>query len=162
MGIQKRKVVERENRRDEVMRLTLAGYFTRQIAKLIGVSHTTVENDITARLHAAAAECKDTRDYREIQRQRLSVLRKAWWDRAVGQPASETAAEIPPDPDAFNAIMKLEIRESKLLGTDEPKEVKHSGAIDLNLRPDFSQLTPAELSALRDVVTKVQPAEAAE
>ena len=44
--------------------------------------------------------------------------------------------------------MRLEIREAALLGLDAPKELKHSGAVDLNKRPDFSQLTPAELSAL--------------
>ena len=63
---------------------------------------------------------------------------------------------------AQDRALRLEIREAALLGLDAPKEVKHSGAVDLNKRPDFSQLTPAELSALRDAVTKVQPAEIVE
>ena len=47
---------EREERRDKVMGLLLAGGSTRSIAKVVGVHHATVARDIDARLKPESTE----------------------------------------------------------------------------------------------------------
>ena len=153
MGKKKLNEIQRELRRDKAMEMTLAGQSTRTIAGQLGVGHATIVRDIAARLKISAKESQHkTEEYRELQRLRLEELREAVYPLAIGE--TDLAAQ--------DRALRLEIREAALLGLDAPKELKHSGAVDLNKRPDFSQLTPAELSALRDAVTKVQPAEIVE
>ena len=123
MGNKKLKEIERELRRDKAMQMTLAGQSTRTIANKLGVVHTTIVRDIAARLKVSAKESQDkTEEYRELQRLRLEELREAVWPQAVDQ--ADLAAQ--------DRALRLEIREAALLGLDAPKELKHSGAVDLN------------------------------
>ena len=126
MGKNKLKEIEREIRRDKAMQMTLAGKSTRTIASQLGVVHTTIVRDIAARLKISAKESQDkTEEYRELQRLRLEELREAVWPQAVEK--VDLAAQ--------DRALRLEIREAALLGLDAPKELKHSGAVDLNKRP---------------------------
>ena len=96
------------------MKLTLAGHTSREIAKSLGVSHTTICKDIHRRLDAKAKDCQHTEEYREVQRQSINALKTVWFPMAMEG-----------DGEATNKMIKLFERESKLLGLDSP--VKISG-----------------------------------
>ena len=106
---------EREERRDKVMTLLLAGGTTRSIGQTLGMNHATVARDIAARLQGAAAACYSTADYRELHRQRIEMLLLQWWPRSGRDPAS------------LDRVVRLLEREAKLLGLDSPQKLEHSG-----------------------------------
>ena len=106
---------EREERRDKVMTLLLAGGTVRTIGQVIGVGHGTVARDIEARLSGAAAACQSTAQYRELHRQRIEGLLLQWYPRASHDPA------------ALDRVIRLMEREAKLLGLDSPQKLEHSG-----------------------------------
>ncbi len=107
MGEPVAKVVQREERRDIVMELALAGATTREIARQVGVHHSTVATDIKARLESSSTD-ENTRKYRELQRQRINRLLQKWWSLAMK------------DTDALDRVIRLLDREAKLLGLDTP------------------------------------------
>ena len=129
---------EREERRDKVMTLLLAGGTTRSIGQTLGMNHATVARDIAARLQGAAAACYSTADYRELHRQRIEMLLLQWWPRSGRDPAS------------LDRVVRLLEREAKLLGLDSPQKLEHKGSIEV--RPDLSALTDEDLRGLRALV----------
>ena len=139
---------EREERRDKVMTLLLAGGTTRSIGQTLGVNHATVARDIEARLQGAAAACYSTADYRELHRQRIEMLLLQWWPRSGRDPAS------------LDRVVRLLEREAKLLGLDAPSRQEHAGPdggpIPVQTQPDLSKLSPEELAELRELVAKAE------
>ena len=124
---------QREERRDRVMTLVLYGYSIRQIARQTGISHGTVQRDINARLEAAAAQCPQTIQYRELHRERLNQLFFKWWPRAMKDLA------------ALDRVLKLLRQEAKLLGLDAPPQkveqtAKEYDTSALQKKPDLSVL----------------------
>ena len=63
------------------MALVLGGRSIRQIESSTGISRTTVERDVN--LKAAAAQCPQTIEYRELHRERLNQMLFKWWPRAI-------------------------------------------------------------------------------
>ena len=120
MGEPVAKVVQREERRDIVMELALAGATTREIARQVGVHHSTVATDIKARLESSSTD-ENTSRYRELQRQRIARLLHEWW----------TCAKV--DLEALDRVLRLLDREAKLLGLDKPVrqsiDMRHEGGI---------------------------------
>ena len=106
---------EREERRDKVMGLLLAGGSTRSIAKVVGVHHATVARDVDARLKGAAEACRSTADLRLIEEERLDALLLQWWGAAQG------------DLHAFDRVLRLLERRAKLLGLDAAQKLEHTG-----------------------------------
>ncbi len=125
---------EREERRDKVMTLLLAGGTTRSIGQTLGVHHATVARDVEARLQGAAAGCYSTADYRELHRQRIEMLLLQWWPRAGHDPA------------ALDRVVRLLEREAKLLGLDAPTKQEHSGVDGGPIQTDMKVI----LDALND------------
>ncbi len=106
---------EREERRDKVMGLLLAGGSTRSIAKVVGCHHATVARDIDTRLKGAAEACRSTADLRLIEEERLDALLLQWWGAAQR------------DLHAFDRVLRLLERRAKLLGLDAAQKLEHSG-----------------------------------
>ena len=134
------KAAEREERRDKVMAFVLGGASTRQIARNMGFSRTTVQRDINARLEAAASQCPDTINYRQLQRNQLNSLLVTWWPRARE------------DLSALDRVLRILEREAKLLGLDAPVKQEITGPDDepvQAVRPDLSELSLEDLDALR-------------
>ena len=125
---------EREERRDKVMTLLLAGGTTRSIGQTLGMNHATVARDIEARLQGAAAACYSTADYRELHRQRIEMLLLQWWPRSGRDPAS------------LDRVVRLLEREAKLLGLDSPQKLEHSGKDGGPIQTDMKVI----LDALND------------
>ena len=96
-------------RRDEVIKLALAGESMREIARKVGVTHRTVAKDIHVRLSEAAENNPATQAYRELQRQRINRLLVEWWPKAM------TSTE------ALDRVIRLMEREARLLGLDTPQ-----------------------------------------
>ena len=129
--------VQREDRRDQVMALALAGGTVRQIATTVGVHYATVARDIASRLKETAEQCPDTKQYREIHRQRISRLITHWWQRAESSPA------------ALDRVLQLMRHEAKLLGLYAPQQIDHSGKVRVDTKPDLSKLTNEDVAAIR-------------
>ena len=125
---------EREERRDHVMGLLLAGGSTRSIAKVVGVHHATVARDIDARLKGAAEACRSTTDLRLIEEERLGALLLQWWGAAQH------------DLHAFDRVLRLLERRAKLLGLDSPQKLEHSGVDGGPIQTDMKVI----LDALND------------
>ncbi len=117
------------------MSMALAGASCREIGKRLDVHHSTVARDIKARLAEMSKWCPSTATYRELHRQRIEKLLTTWWLRALE------------DNQALEAVIRLLSREAKLLGLDEPNRLEHSGEVEV--RPDLSVLSDADLEALR-------------
>ena len=77
--------VQREARRDLVMRYALGGATHGRIVGLLAEHHaitvnrSTVCRDVLARLESAAKDCPSTGEYRELHRQRLEALIETLW-----------------------------------------------------------------------------------
>lgn len=117
----KAQAVAREERRNLVMNLSLAGASIYEIAALpqIKVTPNTVAKDIRARLKEAAQMCPNTAIYRELHRQRINRMMSLLWPRVNAG-----------DDAAVDRMLKLLDREAKVLGLDAPvqQEVKLRGS----------------------------------
>lgn len=131
------KKVNREDRRDQVMALALAGGTVRSIAKVLGWSRGTVQRDIESRIKETAEQCPDTNQYREIHRQRISRLIAHWWKRAESSPS------------AVDRVLQLMRREAQLLGLDAPQKIDHRGNVRVDTKPDMSALTDEDIADIR-------------
>ena len=121
------KKVRMELRRTRVMALAEAGFSLRQIADQVGVTHSTIDRDIKARLQSLVKDDENTLHQRQMQLRRIETLTRALWVRATGNPALGT----PPDLNAMDRIIRLEERRARLLGLDKPAKVEVDGRLDV-------------------------------
>ena len=104
-----------EKRRDEVMELAVEGVASREIARRLGVSDTTIAKDIKTRLKVAAEACPSTARYRQMHRQRIGDLLSAWWTKAKD------------DVFVLDRVIRLLERDAKLMGLDKPAGLVETG-----------------------------------
>ena len=129
--------VDIQDRRNRVMELARAGNTLSQIAKLIGVTSTTIDRDIKAQLKAAAAACPKTSAYRHLQRERYEALLVAVWDQATSG-----------DLDAVAAARRILARIDTLLGVEVPKKIQaeiagvDGGPIEVNTKVEICARLP--------------------
>jgi DNA-binding transcriptional MocR family regulator len=136
MGLVHRPTGEAENmedRRNKVWELRKAGASSRKIAAQVGVSHTTVLEDIAAvqaELHRATLQTAD--EFRTLELERLDSLQVPMWQLAMGRaevPAVGNRPKqeaVPPNIEAARAVLRISDQRSKLLGI-----YKTSGRIDI-------------------------------
>lgn len=108
--------LRREARRDEVMRLRMAGATYDAIASHMNINKCTVKRDVDRRLKNAAKDCPNTQMYREFQRVRLEQLLLKWWPKAEAG-----------NRDALDRVLKIMEMLSKLHGLNSPQEIQHLG-----------------------------------
>lgn len=102
--------LERAERRVRVMRMRNSGMTVPAIAARVGVSTGTVDRDIRDTLREALADSLEDRVGAQLSQ--IDDLRRAVYARALGG-----------DDGAFDRVLKLMERESKLLGLDAPTRV---------------------------------------
>lgn len=122
-----------EDRRSKVWELRKAGASSRKIAAQLGVSHTTVEDDIDIVFARTVATTNHTaEELRALELERLDTLQASYWQRALGRPyipARDGQPEqkaIPPDVKAAKLIVSISKERSKLGGL-----YKGAGRIDI-------------------------------
>jgi DNA-binding transcriptional MocR family regulator len=122
-----------EERRNKVWELTKAGLSSRKIAPQVGVSHTTVLEDIAAvraELHRSTLQTAE--EYRTLELERLDSLQVPMWQLAMGRPAipangnTPRQEAVPPNIEAARAVLRISDQRAKLLGI-----YKTSGRIDI-------------------------------
>lgn len=126
MGLVHRPTGEAENmedRRNKVWQFRIAGLSSRKIAAQVGVSHTTVLEDIAAvqdELHRQTLQTAE--EYRALELERLDALQVPMWQLAMGRaevPASNGRPKqeaIPPNIEAARAVLRISDQRAKLLG----------------------------------------------
>lgn len=133
--------------------MTLAGMSTREIAKLLGVNHTTISRDLKARLEAISKDNKEVERERSLQQARLNSLMAVQWPQAMEGGETQEPTKM---------ILQLMERQAKLLGLDVPKRVEHSGPDGEPVeaaqppKPDMSDFTDEELDTFLVLVDKIK------
>lgn len=106
-----------EARRAAVLKLRIEGHSERYIAAQLGVSKTTVHEDIGASLVELADErLEATESWRDLHLARLERLVAAVWPKAEGG-----------DDFAIDRVVKLLKSEARLLGLEAPKKIELGG-----------------------------------
>jgi DNA-binding CsgD family transcriptional regulator len=107
------KKLEREERREKVAELLMAGHTYRQIAKTLFVSVGTVQKDVDTILEELKAKTTSVAHrYRDLELRRLDRLQSGFWIKAIT--GEETAATV---------ILRIMERRAKLLGLDSPSKI---------------------------------------
>lgn len=111
---------ELAERTKKALQLRLAGAAYRDIAKVVGVSHGTVHDDVQRALRDIPKREAD--DLRAVEVERLDALQKAVWDDAMDG-----------DLQAVDRAVRIIDRRAKMLGLDAPQQVEVSGQdVDLD------------------------------
>jgi len=148
-----KKKLSKEDRRDKVMKMTLAGESTRAIAEVLGVSHSTISRDLKARLEAISKGSKEVERLRALQGARIHTLMAVQWSQATEGDETQGPTRM---------ILQLMERQSKLLGLDAPKCMAHSGPDEVPVKPerpvkpDLSAFTDDELNMFLMLVDKIE------
>lgn len=115
-----KKRKEIAERQKAALALALKGLTRREIGEQLGVSHSTIVQDIKAALRDIPKEEADT--LRAKESARLDKLQAAVWDRALDGYLY-----------AVDRAVKIIDRRAKLLGLDAPQQVEvSSGDVDLD------------------------------
>ena len=134
--------LEREARRDKVMALLCAGVTTtRQIAKALGISHSTAHRDIKKRLKETAEAHSDTKKARAMAIERYERLLRAWWQAAEG------------DIHVLPQMMKVVDKLAELTGVAPVVKVKHSGNMSVKNKKNV-RITLVSPDGKEDVVER--------
>jgi DNA-binding CsgD family transcriptional regulator len=135
-----KQAIPAAERRYQALELRRSGATLRQIAKTLGVHHTTAKkylDDAMAELKASQNHAAE--ELRAVELDRLERLHLALWMKAIGSKKTETnlqAAE--PNLQAVDRILRIAERRAKLLGIDAPAKIDM--AVSGNLRVSYSDL----------------------
>ena len=142
-----------EERRDKVVKMTLAGMSTREIALELDVNQSTISRDLKARLEAISKGNKEIERERALELARINSLITVQWPRAMEGDETEKPTKM---------ILQLMERRSKLLGLDAPKRMEHSVPDGEPIKapeppkPDMSDFTDEELDTFLVLVDKIK------
>jgi DNA-binding transcriptional MocR family regulator len=135
---------ERERRRQQVVAGLLAGLSIREMAKGLGVSHSTIAEDI----EIVRAEWREARvaSYDDLVTQeaaRLDKLQSRFWQSTLDG-----------DPQAAAVVLRCMDRRARLLGLDAAQKLQVDAAVDVRgailTSPEWQELRALILGALAD------------
>jgi AcrR family transcriptional regulator len=108
--------IDLDRRRAKCLELRIQGMSLRDIAKRVGMHHSSVAEAIEAELAQLTREPAER--LREVELERMDVLMKAAWDTAKDG-----------DLNAIDTVLKVMARRAKLLGLDAPTRTanEHTG-----------------------------------
>lgn len=146
MGRQNRDIGETVEKERRALELATEGLTFEAIADALGYATASgawraVQRGLRRTVQPAADE------YRRLELRRIDGLLCAIWPRAVGD------ADVPPDYDAVDRVLKLMQRRAKLLGLDAPvkfsiEKVVADVAEELGMTSDETAATIADLTAM--------------
>ncbi len=131
------KRINAAERRSLSLDLRLAGNSYRSIAKQMGVSVSTIWDDINdGLLQLADKEQEKTKTLRQLELERLDALHAAHWSFAA-------AGDVP----AAGVILRIADRRAKLLGLDKPAQLDITGNVSVG--PNWNVLQGVIMEALK-------------
>ncbi len=122
-------------RRQQIIRLLLAGATEEQTAEALGITTNAVAK-MVERILADWTRTEQTsvERVRALQLGRIDRLIRAHWNAAIGISADGTST-VTPSLKATGEIRQLEALRARIAGTEAATKVEHSGSLGFHLEP---------------------------
>lgn len=149
---------KKDERRDQVFELTLAGKSTHAIAADLGVDHGTISRDLQVRLELEMSKgSEEVERHQTLQLARIQKLMAVQWPQATEGDEKPQAARI---------ILRLMEREAMLLDQDAANRTQNSGPDGEPEKAkkvlNFRALTKEELRQFLALMAKLEGTDDAE